>query len=125
MGWGRLTPSLSVWTFPQVSLFIFVNPSLISLLYNGEICVCVCHYPHFFELNQNGHNSVNFQATASRFCMEEDLEEVDEDMVVEVDDDKDDDNNNDDGDNNHNSNNVLCFAAFFAVFCIFYIFCNF
>ena len=53
-------------------------------------------YPHFFEPNQNGHNSVNFEATASRFCMEEDLEEEDE--VEEVD-DNDNDDDNDDNDN--------------------------
>ena len=59
-------------------------------------------FPHFFELNQTGHNSVNFEATASRFCMEEDLEEDDE--VEEIDDDNDDndnDDNNNDDDNPH------------------------
>ena len=62
--------------------------------------VCVSPLPKF-ELNQIGHNSVNFEATASRFCMEEDLEEEDE--VEEVDDNDDDDT----------SKNVF--------FCIFYI----
>ena len=41
----------------------------ISLLYNGETSVCVSQsvspLPKF-ELNQIGHNSVNFEATASR-----------------------------------------------------------
>ena len=58
----------------------------------------MCPLPKF-ELNQIGHNSVNFEATASRFCMEEDLEEEDE--VEEVDDDNNDNNNN----NNNNNNN--------------------
>ena len=34
--------------------------------------------PHFFEPNKNGHNSVNFEARTSRFCMVVDLEEEDE-----------------------------------------------
>ena len=75
----------------------------ISLLYNGEISPSSLSLPKF-ELNQIGHNSVNFQATASRFCMEEDLEE--EDKVEEVDDD-----NDDDDDDDHTSNNVI-FAFF-------------
>ena len=69
-------------------------------------------YPHFFEPNQNGHNSVNFEATASRFCMEEDLEEEDE--VEEVNDDDNDDNNNNTSKN-----------GFFCIFCIFWIFAFF
>ena len=38
-------------------------------------------YPHFFEPNQNGHNSVNFEARTSRFCMVVDVEEEDEDRL--------------------------------------------
>ena len=41
----------------------------------------VSHYPHFFEPNQNGHNSVKFEARNSRFCMVVDLEEEDEDNI--------------------------------------------
>ena len=96
--------------------------SSISLLYNGEISQsvseCVCLYLPFFDLNQIGHNSVNFQATASRFCMEEDVEEEDE--VEEVDDDDDD---NDDDDNT--SKNVFFAFYFFCIFCLFCIFCIF
>ena len=84
---------------PPVTVFGFL---LISLLYNGEICPCL----PFFDLNQIGHNSVNFEATASRFCMEEDLEEEEEVEEVDVeevddDDDNDDNDNHDDDDNDH------------------------
>ena len=73
----------------------------------------------FFDLNQIGHNSVNFKATTSRFGMVVDLKE--EDKVEEV----DDDNNNDD---DHTSNNVfLHFFAFyfFALFAFFVFFAFF
>ena len=58
------------------------------LRWNQCVCVCVFVYvsPHFFELNQNGHNSANFEARTFRFCMVVDLEEDEED--------NDDDNNN-------------------------------
>ena len=46
-----------------------------------SVCVCVCVFPHFFEPNQNGHNSINFKAITSRFCMVVDLEEDDEDRL--------------------------------------------
>ena len=78
---------------PPVTVFGFL---LISLLYNGEICPCL----PFFDLNQIGHNSVNFEATASRFCMKEDLEKEDE--VKEVDD------NDDDNDDATSKNVFFC-----------------
>ena len=40
----------------------------------------MCHSPKF-EPNQNGHNSVNFEARTSRFCMVVALEEEDEDRL--------------------------------------------
>ena len=67
-----------------------------------------------FELNQIGHNSVNFEATASRFCMEEDLEEEDE--VEEVDDDDDDYDDNDNDDDDDTSKNGFFCILFFCVF---------
>ena len=72
-------------------------------------------YPHFFEPNQNGHNSVNFDARTSRFCMVVDLEE--EDKVVEVNDDKDNNDDDDKYDNdNNNHNNVFCIFMFISFF---------
>ena len=69
-----------------------------------------------FEPSQNGHNSVNFEATASRFCMEEDLEEEDE--VEEVDNDDNDDNNNNNNDDDTSKNVFLLFFTFYF-FCVF------
>ena len=64
----------------------------LSTILRWNQCVCVFVYvsPHFFELNQNGHNSANFEARTFRFCMVVDLEEEDE----EDNDDEDDNNNN-------------------------------
>ena len=56
-----------------------------------------------YESNQNGHNSVNFEARTWIFCMVVDLEEKDEDKVKE--DNNNDDDNDDDEDNN---NNIFC-----------------
>ena len=83
-----------------VSFFAFKKKNFASHYYITvkPVSVCLCPLPKF-ELNQIGHNSVNFEATASRFCMEEDLEEEDE-----VDDDDDNDDNDDD-DNDDNNNN--------------------
>ena len=47
----------------------------ILLLYNGEISQCVSEFLPKFEPNRNGHNSANFEAMTSRFCMAVDLEE--------------------------------------------------
>ena len=47
-----------------------------------SVCLSVCVSPHFFELNQTGHNSVNFEARTSRFFMVVDLEEEHEDMSM-------------------------------------------
>ena len=64
----------------------------LSTILQWNQCVCVFVYvsPHFFELNQNGHNSANFEARTFRFCMVVDLEEHDE----EDNEDEDDNNNN-------------------------------
>ena len=54
---------------------IFQIPDI--LLYNGEIRQSVSQWvPPFFEQNQNGHKSVNFQARTPRFCMEVHLEDL-------------------------------------------------
>ena len=78
-----------------------------------SVSVSVCPLPKF-ELNQIGHNSVNFEATASRFCMVVALEE--EDKVVEVDDDDNDDDVVDDDDDDDTSKNVFFCILFFCVF---------
>ena len=99
---------------------INVNLKPTSYYYITVKSVCPC-LPKF-ELNQIGHNSVNFEATASRFCMVVALEE--EDKVVEVDDDKDEDDNNN---NDQVSNHVFLhfFAFFFVLFFAFFIFSAF
>lgn len=55
----------------------------------------MCVYPYFFELNQNGHNSVNLEARTSKFFMVVDLEEEDNDNK----------DNNDEDDNNEKEDN--------------------
>ena len=88
-----------------------VISTIISLLYNGEICVSVRQFLPKFELNQSGHNSVNLKAIASRFCMVVALEE--EDGVEEVDDD---DEDNDDDDDDTSKNVFFLHFIFFAFF---------
>ena len=55
---------------------------IVLLLYNGEISESVSPSPNF-EPNQNGHNSVTFEARTSGFWMvvnmEEEVEEEDDD----------------------------------------------
>ena len=79
-----------------------------------SVCESVSESSPKFEPNQNGHNSVNFEATASRFCMVVALEE--EDKGVEVDDDDDDDVDDDDDDDTSKNVFLHFFAFYFFAF---------
>ena len=79
----------------------------------------VCEFLPKFELNQIAHNSVNFEATASRFCMEEDLEEDDEVEEVDDDDDDVDDDDYNDDDDDTSKNVFFCIFLHFIFFCVF------
>ena len=57
------------------------SPNFSPVSYYYITVKSVCVFPHFFEPNQNGHNSINFKAITSRFCMVVDLEEEDEDRL--------------------------------------------
>ena len=68
----------------ETYMLYFHAKSNYLLLYNGEIIqsksVSQSVNLPFFEPNQNSHNSVNFEAMVSRFCMVVDL--VEEQMMT-------------------------------------------
>ena len=76
----------------------------------------VSEYSHFFDPNQNGHNSANFESMASRSWGGGDDDTVVEEYNEEEDNNKNDNNNKDDkGVYGHNSAN---FEAMTSGFCM-------